>query len=573
MDPSPSLARLAECTREWVLAHALGVRGAPKLLAFPLAHRYTPQSISFSALKGSDAAASALLRAPSSVLDVYLVLIKRQRREHDHEDDDEDKMEQLELVKWVAPDDTCLEAMRLSVDLNREVLQGSVSLWFKDPDSSDAIEITGNEGSTYDAIYYRALFVLWPRERTQQVLSKAVKGGFVSAVATAQQRVSGGWGGVLAALNSAAALMQVPSEAVTSRALVQACTLIEAAAEAASGRCDGATSEGSNAASVGDACATVATLFAALSSERFVRVATTDAAAAALARLPAAFAPCGAEAVERVSTALQGLLEAFASSSVPCAFALGQRVASPELRARLESAVVDSALFGGAWVRPHSGWGEGEFVLGGQALARLVFGGDASTAVPSTLTRAEAFAAAAVRQGGAALLQALAAEPAVLEAASRAADPHALAIVCARVVQLEEGGFGGPPPAHSWAMPLTPFSAHPFVRAFLLSQEQTQVLRIADFYVANDLKEKLLSSSVNPSLHSVTVEVTYSYESARRGVDLTMHKTSAHHDARVCLHRARAAELQGLRAVVAPTHSSRLCQCDLDAHAPPSLGD
>lgn len=166
----------------------------PARLAYLLDHEYTARGLSWSRLKGSDAARGALLRAAAerAGCEITLALAEIQEtwdaydpdEEEDawyggHEDEDPDDYEDSSsahdkqfvlqdlietsttLAHWISPETGRLE--NISLDLSDAEVASTTPTADLTPHSSEYEGYMGNYGNTLDRWYRRAALVIWPR--------------------------------------------------------------------------------------------------------------------------------------------------------------------------------------------------------------------------------------------------------------------------------------------------------------------------------------------------------------------------------------------------------------------------
>ena len=189
-------------------------RGAATKIAWFLDHQYSLAGLSFAALKGADAARSQVLIQAAGrarcVAHLGVVHIgesgaaeedwSRGNRYRDYDAEEESEDEDMSF-STVSVDDTWqyLDEWRDTED--RAVAFGRIplaegellpagALDEEPPDHKRLTEASGNEGASYERSYHRAALVLWPANRTVDVL---LKGGVVGAVQYLKQLgVNGG---------------------------------------------------------------------------------------------------------------------------------------------------------------------------------------------------------------------------------------------------------------------------------------------------------------------------------------------------------------------------------------------
>ncbi|MBI4908358.1 MAG: 2OG-Fe(II) oxygenase [Acidobacteria bacterium] len=216
-----------QITETAAILDSLQAPSAPAKIAWLLDHQYSPAGLSFSGLKGADAArARVLLQAAARaqcVAHLGIVhigesggaetdedLYYRSRRhryrsyqpEDDEEDEEEDEDDNGEDISFtpVSVDDTWqyVDGWRDTED--RAVKFGRVPLAAGEllpdgaldgeaPDEKRLTEASGNEGATYERSYHRAALVIWRRDRTADVLLQA---GVVVALPYVRRLAAGG---------------------------------------------------------------------------------------------------------------------------------------------------------------------------------------------------------------------------------------------------------------------------------------------------------------------------------------------------------------------------------------------
>ena len=185
------LARSVMALRQWAERKEVPDDDAPEKLIYPLEHAYTPAELSFAALKGVDAAVSAVLvgAAPQAGCDLHLALVSieesgiaehtdyypsRRRWRSDEEDDEFEIVEVSErtatLSSWHRPDGGQTELGALPFE--DDELCPPDALAEMEPDELYFQEATGNEGASFARTYRRAALVLWPQRRWLAVLAQ-----------------------------------------------------------------------------------------------------------------------------------------------------------------------------------------------------------------------------------------------------------------------------------------------------------------------------------------------------------------------------------------------------------------
>lgn len=178
----------------------------PAKLAWLLEHDYTAASLSFSGLKGHDAARAKVIctAAERAGCAVHLGIVHIEesgsaepeydegyrygrRRYWDRYDDDDEEVDEdassdsFEVIEvcdssrfideWMDASDQPVAFGKLPLE-ECEVLPAG-ALDGEEPDEKRLTEYTGNEGATFERSYRRAALVIWPRERFADVLLQA----------------------------------------------------------------------------------------------------------------------------------------------------------------------------------------------------------------------------------------------------------------------------------------------------------------------------------------------------------------------------------------------------------------
>jgi hypothetical protein len=202
-----------------ILDRFLKAPDAPPKIAWLLDHQYSPAGLSFSALKGSDAAKARVLvqaaaRAQCTAYlgivhigesgaaepdDDYFYRSRRDRYEYDEDGDDEEADEDVGfgaatvddawqyVDEWRDTEDRVAEFGRIPIAGGELLPAGALD--GEPPDEKRLTEASGNEGATYERSYRRAVLVLWRQNRTADVLLQA---GVVAALPYLKQLADGG---------------------------------------------------------------------------------------------------------------------------------------------------------------------------------------------------------------------------------------------------------------------------------------------------------------------------------------------------------------------------------------------
>jgi hypothetical protein len=202
-----------------ILDRFLKAPDAPPKIAWLLDHQYSPAGLSFSALKGSDAAKARVLvqaaaRAQCTAYlgivhigesgaaepdDDYFYSSRRNRYGYDEDGDDEEADEDASfgavtvddawqyVDEWRDTEDRVTEFGPIPL-ADGELLPAG-ALDGEHPDEKRLIEASGNEGATYERSYRRAVLALWRQNGTADVLLQA---GVVAALPYLKQLTDGG---------------------------------------------------------------------------------------------------------------------------------------------------------------------------------------------------------------------------------------------------------------------------------------------------------------------------------------------------------------------------------------------
>lgn len=178
----------------------------PKI-AWLLEHQYSPAGLSFSALKGADAAKAQVMvkAAAQAECAAHLAVVhieesgaaeehyfdfsrsRGRRWEYEPEDDEDDEFEDAGgrdsdveftavtvddswkyLDEWRDTGDFAADFGRIPLAKGELLPEGALDR--EPPDEKRLTEASGNEGATFERSYRRAVLVLWPEKRTIDVL-------------------------------------------------------------------------------------------------------------------------------------------------------------------------------------------------------------------------------------------------------------------------------------------------------------------------------------------------------------------------------------------------------------------
>jgi len=190
---------------ETILERTFKKSNAPVKLAWLLEHQYSPAGLSFSGLKGRDAALAQVLRHSAQragcVLHLGIVHIeesgaaeprfdmdygrsRRWRRRYDDDDmiksaeSGDDEFDVIEVFdssrqidQWIDTNDHAVEFGSLPIE-DCEILPAG-ALDGEAPDQQRLTEASGNEGASFERAYHRAALVIWPEDHFVDVLLQA----------------------------------------------------------------------------------------------------------------------------------------------------------------------------------------------------------------------------------------------------------------------------------------------------------------------------------------------------------------------------------------------------------------
>ncbi|HEY6341199.1 MAG TPA: 2OG-Fe(II) oxygenase [Bryobacteraceae bacterium] len=205
-----------------LLDRSLKAAEAPAKIAWLLDHQYSPAGLSFSSLKGADAARARVLAqaAVRAQCDCHLGIVhigesgsaepdydpfyrsRRNRYWHDEDEEaedeengDEDTSFTVDSVddswqyvdEWRDRGDRAVKFGRIPLAAGELLPVGALDR--EPPDEKRLTEASGNEGATYERSYHRAALVLWRQDRSIDVLLQA---GVVAALPYLARLTAGG---------------------------------------------------------------------------------------------------------------------------------------------------------------------------------------------------------------------------------------------------------------------------------------------------------------------------------------------------------------------------------------------
>ena len=182
-----------------LIGKALTEEGAPAKIAWLLEHQYSPDGLSFHALKSADAArAKVLVQAAEragcaahlgivhieesgSAEEDYDNYRSRGRGRYHDDDEEEADSEDFEIVEvcdwrhyvsqWRDVQDRPVEFGEIPIQPGELLPDGALD--DEAPDEQRLLEASGNEGASFERSYHRAALVIWRRERYAEVLLQA----------------------------------------------------------------------------------------------------------------------------------------------------------------------------------------------------------------------------------------------------------------------------------------------------------------------------------------------------------------------------------------------------------------
>ncbi len=193
---------MAECLAEW---RAESVEQDSEEVAdkivWLLEHEYSEDGLSFATLKNTDATVAEVLQEAAERAGCEFLAAVLRIHEYgtpdlvmdywDNVEEDESTMVDVHdrwevLDSWAATDGS--RPNLGEIPLNEGELLPEGALDDAEPDDRRLEGSTGNEGPTLEHMYRRAALVVWPREKTVDVL---VRGGIDGAVVWAASRITG----------------------------------------------------------------------------------------------------------------------------------------------------------------------------------------------------------------------------------------------------------------------------------------------------------------------------------------------------------------------------------------------
>ena len=195
-----------------ILDQVLKAPDAPMKIAWLLEHQYSPEGLSFLALKGADLARARVLVEASAraKCEVHLAIVhlgesgaaepnydsysfrSLRNRQNDEDEDVEFSAATIDdswkyVDEWRDADDRAVKFGQIA--LADDELFPAGALDGEPPDVKRLTEASGNEGASFERSYHRAALVLWRQDRTLDVL---LDSGVVAALPYLKKLVAGG---------------------------------------------------------------------------------------------------------------------------------------------------------------------------------------------------------------------------------------------------------------------------------------------------------------------------------------------------------------------------------------------
>ena len=209
-DYSNLVAPVAECLAEWRAesvdqdSEEQDSEETGNKIVWLLEHEYSEDGLSFATLKNTDAAVAGVFQEAAARAGCEFLAAVLRIHEYGtpdfhvnywgNVDEDESTMADVHdrweaLDSWAATDGS--RPNLGEIPLNEGELLPEGALDDAEPDDRRLEGSTGNEGPTLEHVYRRAALVVWPREKTVDVLAR---GGIDGAVAWAASRITGDGG-------------------------------------------------------------------------------------------------------------------------------------------------------------------------------------------------------------------------------------------------------------------------------------------------------------------------------------------------------------------------------------------
>ncbi len=168
----------------------------PDKIVYLLEHQYTEATLSFSSLKGADAALAQVLvpAAAQAGCAAHLGIVHIEEsgwaehtgggyygRSRWDDEDDEDDSEDFDIGEvcdgsyyidqWRGADDVPVNFSKIPIGDGEILPPGALD--GESPDESHFSEATGNEGASFERTYLRAALVIWPEDRFDRICASA----------------------------------------------------------------------------------------------------------------------------------------------------------------------------------------------------------------------------------------------------------------------------------------------------------------------------------------------------------------------------------------------------------------
>ncbi|MGH8021796.1 MAG: 2OG-Fe(II) oxygenase, partial [Opitutaceae bacterium] len=211
-DHRPAVEAAAKVIEPWAASD-----DGPHKLVYLLEHQYTQAALSFSGLKGEDAARAAVLKdaAERAGCALHLAIVhieesgwaeftgdyhsyRSRRYRHTWEDEEEEEASddsdfevgevcdgRYYLDQWRDAGDRPVRFGEIPLGEGEVLPAGALD--GEKPDGQHFSEATGNEGASFERTYLRAALVLWPQQRFDEICAS---GGFDAAIARLGRLIS-----------------------------------------------------------------------------------------------------------------------------------------------------------------------------------------------------------------------------------------------------------------------------------------------------------------------------------------------------------------------------------------------
>ncbi|EFJ10937.1 hypothetical protein SELMODRAFT_426867 [Selaginella moellendorffii] len=149
--------------KEW----AEEVKGTSSpILAIPLGHKYSKNSLSFAGLKGHDSVVAALVLSCTGFLEVHLCMLVKETISNNVSDSFE---AEYHVEDWTTIDDKKPEHLKSgSLSIENQVVRDDSDeddpFGSGEPDKKEIESYNGNDGGDINSFYHTAALVVWPKD-------------------------------------------------------------------------------------------------------------------------------------------------------------------------------------------------------------------------------------------------------------------------------------------------------------------------------------------------------------------------------------------------------------------------